>query len=351
MPIKSPNIDDVFEKWINKTSAKELKKKFEVKGVPFQKNNISAAESVNNVEKFTAFYFQSEKKATAPTGTDEYRTDVKGVGKVKFYDFTTSVDSETWKDKSKVPLFDTLKPVNCERCNGSGYINCKRCKGERLITCKQCKGKATVRCKDCDGTGSKEVAVLILKNGKEKIKKKIKFNCPTCFGTGKLECKVCGGTGKIPCPDCKANARYRCDKCKGYGHFYNYSIGFVPFKATSALIPHLFFRTDVEKELGYRLSNALSKVEGIQIRDVKKLNEHDVTAVLGFELDSNIKKLMHSAKKDFEHLQKSEMDKPHYPIYIFPVLELDVVTPKHKKFKLFSIGSEMGYTVLDRGFK
>ncbi|NVM28250.1 MAG: hypothetical protein HWN65_05370 [Candidatus Helarchaeota archaeon] len=351
MPVKTPNPDDVFDKWINKMRAKDLEKKFKVKGVPFSKTNISSSESVKEVQKFTAFYFQSEKKVTTPTTAEEKFTDVKGVGKVKFYDFTAAVDSETWKDKSKVPLFDTLKPDNCPKCKGTGYINCKKCKGDRLVPCKKCKGKGAVQCKDCDGTGSKEVQVNILKNGKEKIKKKIKYNCPTCFGTGKLECNVCGGTGKIPCPDCKANARYRCDKCKGVGHFYKYSLGFVPFKKTSAEIPHLFFRPDVEKELGYRLSNAISQVEGIRINNVNKLNESDVIAQLGYELDGNTKKLMQAARKSFENLQKSEMDKPHYPIYIFPILELDIVTPQNKKFKMFSIGSDMGYTVLDRGFK
>ncbi len=351
MPIKSPNPDDIFNKWINKMSSKELEKKFKIKGVPFSKSNISSSESVKDVQKFTAFYFQSKKKVTTSAATDEKITDVKGVGKVKFYVFTSPVDSETWKDKSKVPLFDTLKPEDCQKCKGTGFINCKKCKGERLVTCNKCKGKGTLKCNDCGGIGSKELAVNAIKDGKEKIKKKIKYNCPTCFTTGNLECNACGGTGKIPCPACKSNARYRCDKCKGFGHFYKYSIGFVPFKETSALIPHLFFRPEVEKELGYRLSNTISQVEGIKINDIKKFNENDVIAQLGYELDSNTKKLMQDARKTFEGLQKSELDKPHFPIYIFPVLELDIMTPQNKKFKLFSIGSDVGYTVLDRGFK
>jgi len=350
MPVKSPNTDEVFEKWINKMKAKDLEKKFKIKGVTFHKTNISTAESVQKVEKYTAFYFESEKKVETSSATEEKRTDVKSVGKVKFYEFTGQIDSEKWKDKSEVPLFETLDPVNCEKCKGTGYINCKKCKGDRLVSCKKCRGKGTVHCKDCDGTGTKEIQVNILKNGKEKIKKKIKYNCPSCFGTGNLECKTCGGTGKVPCPDCKANARYRCDKCKGYGHFYKYSLGTVPFKETGAIVPHLFFRADVEKELGYRLSNAISQVEGIQIRDVKKLNEAEITAQLGFELDANAKKMMNNTRQTFENLQKSKMDKPQYPISIFPVLELDIITPKKNKFKLFSIGSEMGFSVFDRGF-
>lgn len=350
MTIKAPNADEIFEKWINRTKAKDLEKAFSVKGVPFQKNNITAAESVKNVEKSTVFYFESEKKVEIGTATEEKKTDIKGVSKIKFYDFSGSVESEKWKDKSQVPLFNTLDELNCEKCKGTGYINCKKCKGERLVACKTCKGHGTTKCKDCDGTGTKELDVSILKNGKEKIKKKIKFNCPTCFGAGKLECKTCGGTGKIPCPDCKANARYRCDKCKGYGRFYKYGIGPVPFKETGAVVPHLFFKPDVEKELGYRLSNAIQQTEGIQIREVNKMNETDLQAQLGYQLDANTKKLMQNAKKTFEDLQKSKMDKPRLPIYVFPVAELDITTPKNKKFKIFSIGSDTGYTVIDKGF-
>ena len=349
MPIKAPNSDNVFEKWINKTPAKELEKRFKQKNVPFEKGNISAGECVKNVEKFTAFYFQSEKKALEkPSVAEQVKTDIKGVSKTKFYEFTAPVDSEKWKDKTKVPLYDTLQPINCEKCNGTGYINCKRCKGERLITCKKCKGQGSVKCKKCDGLGSLELKIEILKDGK-KIQKRMKYNCPECFGIGKLECKNCGGTGKVTCPDCKANARYRCNKCKGYGHFYTYALGLVPFKQTSAIVPHLFFRSDGEG-LGYRLSNTINQVEGITIRDPKKLNEKDVQALLGYELDSNAKKMMSVAKKTFEKLQKSETDKPLLPIYIFPVLELDIVTPKNKKFKLFSIGSETGFNVFDHGF-
>ena len=193
--------------------------------------------------------------------------------------------------------------------------------------------------------------INVLINGKQKTKKNMKYRCPSCFGSGQIECKKCGGTGKVTCPECKANARYRCDKCKGVGHFFNYELGYVPFAQTSAVIPHLFFRSDVEKELGYRISNVLSQVEGIQINDVKQLNDRDVVALLGYELDSNAKKILHDARKEYEKLQKSDMDTPHLPIYVFPVVELDIVTPKNKKFKIFSIGSEMGFTVIDRGFK
>jgi len=320
-----------------------------VKNVPFQKSNISAAESVKNVQKFTAFYFQSEKKQGISTVAEEgKKSDIKGISKIQFYEFSKEMDSDTWKDKSKVPLYESIQPTNCEKCKGAGYIPCKKCKGERLVTCPTCKGNASVKCKDCDGVGSKYVMVNVLKDGKDKIKEKVTYNCPTCFGTTKLECKTCGGTGQVPCPECKANARYRCDKCHGLGHFYEYSLGYVPFKQTGAVVPHLYFRADVEKEMGYRLSNVIDEVEGIQLRDLKKLNEQDVTAQLGYTLDSNAKKLMQAAKKDFDNLQKDDLEKAKYPIYIFPVQELDIVTPQNKKLKLFSIGSENGYSVYEK---
>jgi hypothetical protein len=352
MPIKSPNTDDVFNKWIDKTQAKKLEKKFAIKNVPFQKSNIAVGESVKGVQKFTAFYFQSEKKQGKSTVAEEgKKTDIKGISKVQFYEFTKEMDSDIWKDKSKVPLYESIQPVDCDKCKGTGYINCKKCKGAKLVTCNQCKGQATVKCKDCGGTGSKSVDVSVLKDGKEKTKNKVKYNCPTCFGSANLECKTCGGTGKIPCPECKANARYRCDKCHGIGHFYDYSLGFVPFKQTGAIVPHLYFRADVAKEIGYRLSNVLDQVEGIQIRDFKKLNEPDVTAQLGYTPDANAKKMMQATKKDFENLLKGDIEKAVYPIYIFPVQELDIVTPQNKKFKLFSIGSDANYTVIDIGFE
>ncbi len=351
MPIKGPNTDDVFEKWLNKTSAKDLEKKFKVKNVPFQKGNISVAESVKNVDKYTVFYFQSEKHASPKAeASEEKKTDIKSLEKITFYDFTKSIEYDEYKGKSTVPLYDTLKPVNCEKCKGTGYINCKKCKGERLVACSACKGNGSIRCKDCDGSGSNVIKVTILKNGKEKTKKETKYNCPTCFGTGKIECKKCGGIGKVTCPECKANARYKCDKCKGYGNFYLYSIGSVPFKETSAVVPHLFFKQEVEKDIGYRLSNVISQVKGITIRDLNKMNEKEITAQLGYEMDADAKKQMSTAKKEYERLEKSEFDKPMMPIYIFPVLELDVVTPKGSKFKVFSIGAEDGFTVMDKGF-
>ena len=70
-------------------------------------------------------------------------------------------------------------------------------------------------------------------------------------------------------------------------------------------------------------------------------------SLLGFVLDSNAKKLLNETKKVFEKLAQSDLEKPLYPIYIFPVLELNIVTFTNKKFKLFSIGSELKYQVLE----
>ncbi|MFX1417748.1 MAG: hypothetical protein ACFE9N_02380, partial [Promethearchaeota archaeon] len=58
--IKTPNLDDIFEKWKQKaarTDRKKMEKQFGTKGAVFSLDAISAAEYVKDTNKEAAIYF------------------------------------------------------------------------------------------------------------------------------------------------------------------------------------------------------------------------------------------------------------------------------------------------------
>ncbi|MEM3587871.1 MAG: hypothetical protein QXO71_11190, partial [Candidatus Jordarchaeaceae archaeon] len=65
MSMKSPLSDDVFAKWLERADLSKLEKFFSVKRVKFERSNISAAESVKNVEKHAVFFFHSRIEPSA----------------------------------------------------------------------------------------------------------------------------------------------------------------------------------------------------------------------------------------------------------------------------------------------
>ncbi|MHA1381494.1 MAG: hypothetical protein ACTSRG_24270 [Candidatus Helarchaeota archaeon] len=347
MSVKSPISDDVFKKFITKTSAKKLQNLFGEKGIKFEKGNVSAAESVENVVKSAAFFFRSEVTSELSSKiVKEQETDQKGISKLKFFDFPKIVNPDNWKGKETVPMYNSIAQVNCKKCEGKGYMGCKNCGSTGLIKCNKCDGTGKVECKRCKGKGklTLQIQVLVGKK-KEKQKKIINYQCGDCFGSGKIVCKNCSGMGKILCNKCKPNfGKAICKDCNGTGKFYKYKIGTVPFHAVKGqYIPHLFFKPEFEKKLGTELSSLVTTVDGIYIKSLKDLDEEFVKAQLGY-WDGEIKSRMNDAKKKFKELEKSKgQETPKFPIYLFPILKLNVKSKKGKTFNIYSIGTDRGY--------
>ncbi|MHA1384701.1 MAG: hypothetical protein ACTSR3_13185 [Candidatus Helarchaeota archaeon] len=349
MSVKSPNSDDVFAKFINKNPAKKLEKFFGEKGIKFEKGNIAAGESIENVVKSAVFFFRSEVSYEVDSKTlTEKEVNQKGLSKVKFYSFPKNVNQINWKGKNKVPLFNTIKEVNCKKCDGLGYKGCKSCESTGLAKCNKCDGSGKVQCKKCKGSGKLPLKLEVLVGEKlEKQKKSMNYQCGECFGTGKITCKTCSGMGKVLCKKCKPNfGKAICKECKGTGKYYTYRIGSVPFQTTKGeYVPHLFFKSEFEKKIGQELSSIITKVDGIYIKSLKDLNEDFVRAQLGY-WDGEIKNRMNNAKNEFKSLEKSKgPETPKFPIYLFPALKLSVKTNKGKTFNVYSIGTERGYEV------
>ncbi|MHA1270527.1 MAG: hypothetical protein ACTSPY_12115 [Candidatus Helarchaeota archaeon] len=350
--LKTPNLDDVFRRWVDETPAAKLEKQFKIKKVTFQKSQISIAETVFGNEKYVICFFQSKQKPTSEVKGKSYKVDAKKIQQIVFYDFLASskVDRNKWRGNEIVPMIKTLEEVNCTKCGGKGLVVCKTCNGERLIKCKNCAGSGSIKCSGCEGKGKIDVKIRVLKGeDQSKDSKIIKINCPKCYGgSGKITCPKCGGSGKTPCGDCKSQGSWRCDECGGYGVFYKYDELPVPFKDIAGkLVPHLVFKKEYEKYLGERVSEiGIEDIEGIKIIDVKKLSRKEVEPQLGY-YDKNVDKLLSQTKKLFNEVQKDPFKDPKYPIYLFPLLELDCKTPKGKKFQIFSIGTEKNYIIID----
>lgn len=349
--LKSPNLDDVFIKWLNETPITKLEKQFKKKKVAFNKDQISIAETVTDNDKFVICFFQSKRKPGSAVKGKEYKVDAKKIQKVTFYDFTVSdrVDKDNWKGNDIVPMLKTLNKTNCPKCSGKGQIACKKCKGNKFIKCGACDGSGYNKCKNCDGIGEIETEIKVLKGEKQKKEKNIqKVQCPTCFGSGKLMCQKCAGSGKVVCPSCKGEGGNGCNDCLGYGVFYNYQEVGVPYKAIAGgMLPHLIFKKEYEKYLGEKISEVgIEEAAGIKINDIKQLNRKGIEPQLGY-WDKSVDKLVSQTKNTFKQLEKDPLDEPKYPIYLFPLLELDCKTPKGKKFQIFSIGTDQKYIIID----
>lgn len=304
--IKSPNLDDVFEKWKQTTlrkSKKKLEKEFGTKGAVFSLDNISAAETVKETEKEAAIYFEI-KKTVAPTKGKEEKEllSAEKVEKKTFFTFKgKSVNKDNWKDDDIVPIYETLKAVPCKECGGKGYKEDK--------------------CKICKGSGKIQDKILVL-TGEEKAKDKkiFSYSCGNCYGTGKVTEK--------------------CSKCGGHKNFYEYEILPVPYKTVVEGKPILYSsaKTKYEKEIGQDLHNLIEEVEGIKFNDVKTLDKKS-EASLGY-YNKNIKKAISKAIGDYKDYNKDDNTKITSPIYLFPVIQMFCETKRGKSFEIYSIGSD-----------
>ena len=62
--IKTPNLDDIFEKWKNsaiRKNKKKMEKEYGTKGAVFSLDAVSAAETVKDTMKEAAIYFSIKK--------------------------------------------------------------------------------------------------------------------------------------------------------------------------------------------------------------------------------------------------------------------------------------------------
>ncbi len=351
MSIKSPTADDVFKRWLEHADLSKLEKAFSVKHVKFERSNVSASESVKNVEKHAVFFFYSKIEPSIGKEAEKKLVDIDELRKVTFYDFgNKQVDLTEWKDKNLVPLYSSIKEISCSECDGKGFIACDKCKGSGTLECKKCKGTGSLICNACKGEKKLHLKLKVITAEGKKMDIEMPYNCDLCGGVGTIYCDNCAGTGKIDCDKCRGGTKTPCKKCKATGTLFEYTIGPVPFKP--AVIPKLFFRPEFEKYLGKVIDKEFANIEGIVIKNYENLSERELTPQLGF-FNKEVNDKMKKARDTFRELEKKAAkggEKPQYPIYVYPLLKLDVESPKGKKFNIFSIGTERSYIVVDYGF-
>lgn len=359
MPIKAPNIDDVFARWLNKAPSGKIDKVF-----GFSKSDVSTAESVKDTDKSVLFYFVSMIKPTGKpvkSTTAVERVKADQLKKYTFYSFKGQVEQEDWNEKSiEVYSFDDIKELPCKDCQGKGYTNCKGCSGKGRISCKKCEDKGRISCKRCEKTpGNLEIEIEVLDEKGKKSKNTIVVPCPECNGDKLITCPECGGKGGGVCKKCMATGRKKCNVCDGTGKMFDLVQIPVPFNVSQRDKQNFFYSKKYAKELasvGKDLTEvALKDVEGIAFSDLKKLNSDLASSMGEIKLDkdteSNMKetiKTYETLKKDFE--KKKGIEKPMIPLVAYPVSILYIETKKKKKFKIFSLGSENRFVVFDRGF-
>ncbi|MBY8980100.1 MAG: hypothetical protein KGD72_06900 [Candidatus Lokiarchaeota archaeon] len=304
--IKTPNLDEIFEKWKQRAARsdkKKMEKQFGTKGAIFSLDAISAAEYVKDTQKEAAIYFAFKKTVGEVTKkTDEKTVLPPKVAREMFYSFKGKgkINKDNWKGDDMVAMYETLKTIPCKNCNGKGYIEAK--------------------CRTCKGTGKIEEKLQVL-TGEEQNKeeKPFSYSCGVCFGTG---------TNNDQCKD-----------CGGYKNLYKYQILPVPFKTVVTGIPvlHSSAQTKYEKEIERDLHQMIEEVEGIRFNDFKDL-ESKAEPSLGY-WNKNIKKTISSASSDHKTYSKDKEAQITTQIYLFPMIQMFCETKKGTKFEIYSLGS------------
>ncbi|MFX1375944.1 MAG: hypothetical protein ACFFA0_09050 [Promethearchaeota archaeon] len=304
--IKTPNLDEIFEKWKQKaarTDRKKMEKQFGTKGAVFSLDAISAAEYVKDTMKEVAIYFAVKKSfGPAPKGKEENLVIAPKVGREQFYSFkgTTKINKDNWKGAEKVPQFESIRAVPCKNCRGKGYSENK--------------------CKTCKGTGKiDETFTVLVGEEQNKEKKSFSYPCAACYGTG--------------------NRTEPCKDCGGHKNMYIYDILPVPFKTVVTGVPilHSSAQTRYEKEIGDDLHSMIEDVEGIRFNDFKEL-ESKAEASLGY-MNKNISRTIGAARSDYKKHEKDNDSQITTQIYLFPMIQMFCETKKGTKFELYSLGS------------
>ncbi|MHA1147792.1 MAG: hypothetical protein ACTSR8_06065 [Promethearchaeota archaeon] len=302
--VKTPNLDDIFEKWKQQTvrkNKKKMEKEFGTKGAVFSLDLVSAAEYVKDNMKEIAIYFAIKKTQAAAKGMEEQTVDANRLNKVTFYSFqNTRVNKDNWKGPDKVPMINTLKALSCKNCNGKGYIDNK--------------------CKVCKGTGKIDTKVTVLVGEEQKKETKIiDVPCSSCYGlrTLRTTCKTCGGSRQS----------------------YKYQILPVPIQTVVTGIPvlHSSAGKRYEAQIGEDLHKMIKEVDGITFKNFKEL-ESKAEASLGY-FNKNMKKTISVSKSDYNKYQKDSQAEIISQIYLFPMIQLFCETKRGSKFEIYSIGS------------
>lgn len=304
--IKTPNLDDIFEKWKQKavrTDRKKMEKQFGTKGAVFSLDVISAAEYVKNTAKEAAIYFAVKKSlGPAPKGKEENIVIAPRVSREQFYSFkgASKINKDEWKGSEIVPHYESIQAVPCKNCKGKGYLEDK--------------------CKTCRGTGKIEETLTILVGQEQnKEKKQFSYPCGACYGNG--------------------NRSEPCKECGGHKNLYKYEELPVPFQTVVTGVPvlHSSAQTKYEKEIGEDLHKMIEEVEGIKFSDFKEL-ESKAEPSLGY-WNKNIKKTINSAGSDYRTYSKDKDTQITSQIYLFPMIQMFCETKRGAKFELYSLGS------------
>jgi len=310
--IKTPNLDEIFEKWkqrASRTDRKKLEKEFGTKGAVFSLDAISAAEYVKDTMKEAAIYFAVKKSlGPAPKGKEENTVTAPRVGREQFYSFKGAgkINKEEWKGNEIVPQFESIQTVSCKTCKGKGYIEDK--------------------CKTCKGTGKiEETFTVLVGEEQNKEKKPFSYPCGACYGTG--------------------NRTEPCKECGGHKNLYKYEELPVPFQTVVTGVPilHSSAQTKYEKEIGDDLHKMIEDVEGIRFSNFKELDSK-AEASLGY-WNKNIKKTIGSAGSDYKTNEKDKDAQITTQIYLFPMIQMYAETKRGKKFEIYSLGSGTKFMV------
>lgn len=345
--IKGPNADDIFNRFKQKADKKSLEKHYGVKKAVFNIDNITAAEYVKSVTKEAVFFFEVNVNIK-PSGKDEViKAPYKNMEKEKFYDLPKTVNKEDWKGEDTVPMNKTIQSVQCSTCGGTGKKQCKNCGGKGTIECSDCKGTGFQKCNHCSGKGEQFFEVIVFNENNKRIeKRKISMKCPDCFGTGKITCHTCAGLKRMYCKTCDSIGSEKCENCGGVGNLWEYKILPVPFKELNGKIPVLIpsIKTNIEKEMGKSLSELIEKINGITLKNIKELDKKIIEPNLGY-YEKTIDKALKQTTSELKDYDKKDGHKPIYPVHLFPLIILECLTPKNKKYNVYSVGSDRGFIV------
>jgi len=344
--IKSPNADDVFERFKAKQGAK-LEKHYAVKGAVFKADNVTAAESVQEVIKDVIVYFRMKREIKAKGDVKKIQVTPAKLEKVRFYSYKKPIDKDKYKGPDPYPKFESIQETSCKKCSGKGGTACKKCSGKSTLQCDKCKGSGGSPCKACDGKGENVLEIEVINEKGEKTKKQIKVQCGECFGNKKISCSDCGGSGSRACKSCIGTGITKCGECNGTGSIYQYNEEPVPFQQVMGINPVIVSSTKlkIEKEIGMELEKAIETTNGIKLMKDADLNQKVIEPNLGF-WDSNIKKAVNEAEKIIKQGKKDPDTTILFPIYVFPFITLNCETKKGKKYEVYGIGADSGFIVI-----
>jgi hypothetical protein len=343
--IKSPVSDDIWDQFKRK-HARDIEKYFAVKGAVFKLEDVPLADHLKELQKHALIAFDQVIE-TKPIGKPkQYQENINKIAKTRWFIFGSDHPvKKDWKYEEQVPSFASLSPTNCPKCGGKGGQKCRKCGGSKFMKCPDCDGKKS-KCKQCNGSGKIEKELEVINSRGDREKKTLTIKCQSCLGNPTILCPRCGGNGKILCTTCGGSGLDRCGECDGTGSLYRFNVIPVPFLETSTLTHEMIASTklsNVEKEIGKDLEEILKQVEGIRINNPdKELDQRFIEPNLGY-MNKDIKKMLNEIQKRWKSMDKSKDQKIRTPLLLIPLEVLYCVTPKGRKFTIYSIGTEKSF--------